>query len=438
MTGLYERDKRSLSTLSNLRFFPQSITGGKGSYLIAEDGRRLLDFSASWGAASLGHSHPALAAAVAGALKDQAGASHLSTANLPAVELAEKLLALVPDRAAGRVWLGHSGSDANETVARAVLAATGRSRILSFKGAYHGGTSGSMAVSGHPVQQGVPKAAGLSLIPFPDGYRDGGEAAAAQAALDHLRALLDGPVPPNEVAALFLEPIQSDGGMIVPPDGYFQEVEALCRRHGILIVADEVKVGLGRSGRFHAFEHLGIQPDIVVFGKGLGGGLPVSAAVGPEAIMNHSAAFSFQTVHGNPVCAAAAKAVLETIERDSLVEQAAEVGLHLKGLLERLQEKHALVGDVRGRGLALGVELVTDRQTKEAAKTATALTVYRAFELGLILYYVGVSSNVLEFTPPLTLTKEEATAGVALLDQALSDVAAGRVDQKKVAAFAGW
>lgn len=438
MPGLYERDKRSLSALSNLRFFPQAVTGGEGSYLIAEDGRRLLDFSASWGAASLGHSHPALAAAVAGALQNQAGASHLSTANLAAVELAEKLLSLVPSRAAGRVWLGHSGSDANETVARVVVAATGRPRILSFKGAYHGGTSGSMAVSGHPVQEGVPKAPGLSLIPFPNGYQDGGEKLAATAALDHLTALLEGPVPPGEVAALFLEPIQSDGGMIVPPDGYFRQVEALCRRHGILIVSDEVKVGLGRSGRFHAFEHLGIEPDIVVFGKGLGGGLPVSAAVGPEAIMNHSAAFSFQTVHGNPICAAAAKAVLEIIERDSLIEQAAEVGRHLKELLERLQEKHALVGDVRGRGLALGVELVTDRQTRKPAKAEAALTVYRAFELGLVLYYVGVSSNVLEFTPPLTLSKEEATAGAAILDQALSDVADGRVDPRKVAAFAGW
>src|SRR5690606_22118604 len=141
---------------------------------------------------------------------------------------------LVPGRAAGRVWLGHSGSDANETVARAVVAATGRTRILSFTGAYHGGSLGSMAVSGHPVQAGVPKAAGLTLIPYPDPYRHGG---AAEAALSALEALFAGPVPPREVAALFLEPIQSDGGMIVPPDGYFRAVEKLCRRHGILIVA---------------------------------------------------------------------------------------------------------------------------------------------------------------------------------------------------------
>ncbi len=413
------------------------MTGGEGAYLHGEDGRKLLDFSASWGAASLGHSHPAVRQAVTRALESQAGASILSSANLPALGLAEKLLSIVPKRAAGRVWLGHSGSDANETVARAVVAATGRQRILAFRGAYHGGTVGSMAVSGHPVQQS-PRAPGLTLVPYPDAYRDGGAAAAERAALEHLRELFASSVPPGEVAAFFIEPIQSDGGMIVPPENYFREVERLCRGHGILLVSDEVKVGLGRSGRLHAFEHLGIEPDIVVFGKGLGGGLPVSAAVGPEAVMNHRTAFSFQTVHGNPVCAAAALAVLDTIEEDDLTGNASRTGAYLLDGLERLKEKHALIGDVRGRGLALGVELVADRATREPAARETAMTVYRAFELGLVLYYVGVNSNVLEFTPPLTLTRDEAQAGIELLDRALADVAAGRVDPRAVEAFQGW
>jgi 4-aminobutyrate aminotransferase len=438
MAGLYQRDQDALSKLSHLRFFPQAVVGGDGASLIGDDGRRLLDFSASWGAASLGHSHPALRKAVAAAMESQAGASYLSSANLPAVELAEKLLSMVPERAAGRVWLGHSGSDANETVARAVVAATGRRRILSFTGAYHGGTWGSMAISGHPVQQSVPKAPGLTLIPYPNPYRDGGDNAAATAAIEHLESLLGGSIPPGEVAALFIEPIQSDGGLIVPPADYFRQVEAICRRHGILLVSDEVKVGLGRTGSRHAYEQLGIEPDIVVFGKGLGGGLPVSAAVGPAAIMNHSAAFSFQTAHGNPVSAAAALAVLEIIERDRLIDNAAEVGRHLMRRLVQLRQKHSLIGDVRGRGLAIGVELVADHTSQAPAKTETALVVYRCFELGLVIYYVGVDANVLEFTPPLTLTKDEASAGIELLDQALSDVASGRVDRNALAAFEGW
>lgn len=435
---LYERDSLAISRMSFLRFFPQAVTGGSGSYLIDENGRRLLDLSASWGAASLGHSHPAVREAVTRALGDQAGASLLSTANLPAVELAEKLLSLVPPRAAGRVWLGHSGSDANETAARAVIAASGRPRIIAFEGAYHGGTVGSMAISGHPAQQSSARSPWLTLIPYPNAYRDGGEEAAAAKVMAELERLFAGPVPPQEVAALFIEPIQSDGGMLVPPPGFFPEVQALCRRHGILLVSDEVKVGLGRSGLFHGYQHFGIEPDIVVFGKGLGGGLPISAVVGPTPVMNHSAAFSFQTTHGNPVCAAAAGAVLETIEREDLVGHAAEIGGYLMQALEALKQKHSVIGDVRGRGLAIGIELVEDRMTRMPARRETAMTVYRAFELGLVLYYVGVNSNVLELTPPMTLTREEAATGVELLDQALSDVAAGRVDQREVDAFQGW
>lgn len=419
MSGLYARESRSVSTMAHLRFFPQAVVGGNGAYLTGDDGRKLLDFAASWGAASLGHAHPAIREAVNRALSDQAGASYLSTANEPCVLLAEKLLSLVPERARGRVWFGHSGSDANETVARMVVAATGRPRILAFDGAYHGGTVGSMAVSGHPAQQGA-RAKGLTLVPYPGNDAD----------LSRLEKLFATEVPPEEVAAFFIEPIQSDGGMLVPPDGFFEALERLCRRHGILLVSDEVKVGLGRTGRFNAFEHLGIEPDIVVFGKGLGSGLPISAVVGPEAILNHAVAFSLQTVHGNPVCAAAALAVLHTIERDNLVANAERTGRVLREALDRLAARHALIGDVRGRGLALGVELTDARQT--------ALTVYRAFQLGLVLYYVGVNSNVLEFTPPLTLTEAEAQEGVAILDQALADVAAGRVDEALLADFAGW
>ncbi|CAD7053962.1 MULTISPECIES: aspartate aminotransferase family protein [Pseudorhizobium] len=437
MSGLYARESRSVSTMAHLRFFPLAVTGGSGAYLTGDDGRRLLDFAASWGAASLGHAHPAVRAAVDRALSDQAGASYLSMANDICVLLAERLLALVPGRARGRVWFGHSGSDANETVARMVVAATGRPRILAFRGAYHGGTVGSMAVSGHPAQQGL-RAAGLTLVPYPDSFAAGSPEAAMQQALAELERLFATEVPPHEVAAFFVEPIQSDGGMLVPPSGYFAAVEALCRKNGILIISDEVKVGLGRTGRFNAFGQAGFEPDIVVFGKGLGGGLPISAVVGPEALMNHSSAFSLQTVHGNPVCAAAALAVLDTIERENLVENADRTGQVLHEALTGLASKYAIIGDVRGRGLALGVELVNDRSTRKPARREAALAVFRAFELGLVLYYVGVESNVLELTPPLTLTEEEARQGVAILDRALGEVTQGLVDHKVLDGFSGW
>lgn len=437
MASLYARDAAALSSMSHLRFFPQAVTGGQGCWLRSDDGRDLLDFSGSWGAAGLGHAHPAIREAVTAALTSQAGASLLSTATEPATRLAERLLTLVPERARGRVWLGHSGSDANETVARAVLAATGRSRIIAFEGGYHGGTIGSVAVSGHPVQDAAARLPGLSLIPFPNALRDGGPQAAAERSLGRLRTLLRGEIPASDVAAMFIEPIQSDGGMLVAPLGYFREVETICRKHGILLVCDEVKVGLGRTGRLHCFEHLGITPDIIVFGKALGGGLPISAAVGPEPVMNHASAFSFQTLHGNPVCASAALAVLDTIQREGLVENAAEVGAHLERGLRDLAQHHKQIGEVRGKGLALGAELVTGGDLAPAP-LETALTVFRAHQLGLVLYYVGVSSNVLEFTPPLTLTKPEAERGLSILDQAMTDVAQGKIGKRDIAGFEGW
>ncbi|KXU38777.1 aminotransferase [Ventosimonas gracilis] len=422
MTDLYQRESRCIAKLAQLRFFPQAVVGGKGACLTADDGRQLLDFSASWGAASLGYAHPAIREAVHQALTDQAGASYLSSANAPCLLLAEKLLALVPPRARGRVWFGHSGSDANETVARVVVAATGRMHILAFEGAYHGGTVGSMGISGHPAQSGS-RADNLHLMPWPTG--DGSNT------LDHLKTLFRS-IKPKQVAACFIEPIQSDGGMHLPPAGFFLQLQAICRQHGILLVCDEVKVGLGRTGLWHAFEHFDLEPDILVFGKGLGGGLPISAVVGPAHIMNHASHFAMQTLHGNPVCAAAALAVLQYIEGQQLIENARTVGTFLQQQLNQLAKTEPLIGQVRGRGLAIGIEL-NDEDGKQAA-----LAVYHAFELGLVLYYVGENSNVLELTPPLNLTEGEAAQGINLLKQALADVRAKRVDESLLKDFAGW
>jgi 4-aminobutyrate aminotransferase len=435
---LYQRDERTLSKLQKLRFFPLAVTGGTGSYLINEDGRRLLDFSASWGAVSLGHGHTAIREAVDRALANQAGASTLSAANEPAVKLGESLLDRVPGDGDRRVWIGHSGSDANETAARAVVAATGRPRIISFAGAYHGGTAGSMAISAHAVQKHAERDTGLHVIPYPDPYRPYRDDPTGERIIAELDASFQGECPPDQVAALFIEPIMSDGGLIVPPAGFMKRLTDLCRSHGILIVSDEVKVGMGRSGCFNCIEHEDVQPDIVALGKGLGGGLPLSAVIGPASIMDYATSFSMQTLHGNAVCASAGLAVLETIESEGLIASAAKLGAELRHGLRELAQRHELVGDVRGRGLAVGVELVTDRQSRAPATNEAAQLVYRAFELGLVLYYVGASSNVLEMTPPLTLTAGEAAEAVSILDRALTDVGEGRVPDDIAAGFEGW
>ena len=230
----------------------------------------------------------------------------------------------------------------------------------------------------------------------------------------------------------------SDGGLIVPPSGFLKAIEDRLRPHGALVVCDEVKVGLGRTGKWHCFQHEEIAPDVVTFGKGLGGGLPLSAAVGPAHILDVAQAFALETTCGNPISASAGLAVLATIEKENLPAHAAEIGHQLLSGFRAMAGRHPLMGDVRGRGLVLGIELVKDQGTREPASIETAKVVYRAYELGAVLYYVGLHSNVLELTPPLILRRREAEEALEILDQAITDVEQGRVSDEKIRHFQGW
>ena len=212
----------------------------------------------------------------------------------------------------------------------------------------------------------------------------------------------------------------------------------ICKRHGILLICDEVKVGIGRTGQFHAFEVEGIVPDVISYGKALGGGLPLSAAVGPAEVMNDPRGLTITTTAGNPTSAAAGRAVLRTIRTENLMANAAARGAELLEGLRQLANKHPLIGEVRGRGLVIGVELVQDRQSKQPATRACAKVAYRARELGAAVFYVGQHSNVLELTPPITLGAAEAQEGLQILDRALEDVEGGRVDEAALSGYAGW
>lgn len=433
MTGLYARDAAAIAGLQKLRFFPQAVVGGKGALLRTDDGRTLIDLSAAWGAASLGYGHPALVAAVSAAVADPAGASVLSSANGPAAALAERLIGLFPSDQPQKVWLGHSGSDANEAAIRAARRATGRQGVISFAGAYHGCTLGTMAVSGHPTLAS-DKAPGLIQLPYPGADPLGPD---ADAVLAQLAQQLDA-AGPDTIAACIFEPILSDGGLVVPPPGFLAQLVALCRSHGILTICDEVKVGLGRTGRLHAFEHEGFRPDILVLGKGLGGGLPVSAVIGPDWVMDAATAFAMQTLHGNPVCAAAGLAVLDTLVAQSLPAEAARKGRILMAGLQDLARRHPCIAAVRGRGLAIGVEIRGAETPLKGDATAAAGLMFHAYAHGLVVYCVGPSSNVLELTPPLTITDTEIEQALLCLEKVLRDLEAGQIDPMAAAEFSGW
>ncbi|KRE29912.1 aminotransferase class III [Mycobacterium sp. Soil538] len=435
MSTLYARDAAVIAGIEKLRFFPLEVQSGHGCTLTTPDGRELLDLSATWTASGLGHGHPAVVEAVSRAVRDAPGSGGLSAVHPDSVGLAEDLLALVPGDGERRVYLGHAGSDANDVALRACRHATGRRTVVAFEHSYHGGVGIAMGVSGVHVDAGAPADPDAVFLPYPNPFRPGPDG--VEADVEACLALAEQHLGGGRVACLIVEPILSDGGLVVPPDGFLAQLHDVCRRHRVPMICDEVKMGLGRPGTLHAFEHDGVVPDIVTFGKVIGGGLPLSAAVGPAEILDNPPAAALLTTAGNPVCAAAGRAVLEAIVDEGLIDNAATVGAALADSLRGLADSPGgdRIGDVRGRGLAIGVELV-DPATGDRDPRLAAAVVYRAWELGAVVYYVG--GNVLEITPPLVLTESQATQAAEILGAAIGDAAAGKVDAEEVAKYAGW
>lgn len=425
-TTLYGRDARAIAPIEHLRFSPLAITRASGCHVTDDAGRDLLDLSAGWSAAAVGYAHPGVVQAVTAAVSSMAGASVLSSTNPEVVALAEELLAVVPGTGDRRVYVGHSGSDANAAALGAARRATGRHRVLAFDGSYHGGFGVGQAVSGLHVAAGTAPDAGLTLLPYPDSTNLDGVLAGVHDELAH-----------RDVAVVAVEAIQCDGGVRVPPPGFLWALRTACDQTGTLLLCDEVKVGLGRTGDWWAFEADAVVPDLVTLGKALGGGLPLSAAVGPADVLGAGHASALLTTAGNPVCSAAGRAVLRIVAEEGLPARARSVGAHLASGLEQLAVRHPAVGEVRGRGLILGFEM-TDPASGRAAPALAAKVSLRAFELGAVLYPVGATGNVLELTPPLTMSVGDADRALDILDRAVGDVGRGLVSDDSIASFQGW
>lgn len=438
---LVARDARVIAGVERLRFFPLAAISGNGEMLVEPGGRELLDLSASWTAAGFGYGNPAIVAAIAAAAANAPGASILSGTHPDAVALAEELLELVPARVPGRprrVYLGHAGTDANDVALRGCRHATGRPGVLAFERGYHGGFGSAQGVSGVHVDAGAAADPGAVFLPYPDPYRP--HTGDASTVVDDVLELAAAALAQGAIAAVIVEPLQSDGGLIVPPEGFLAGLRALCDEHGAYLIVDEVKVGLGRTGRTHAFEHAGIVPDVVTLGKALGNGMPLSAAVGPAEVLDEPAASALMTTIGNPISCAAGRAVLELVRAGDATRNARDRGAQLRGLLEqyagseRPGAEH--VGDVRGLGLSLGVELVVGRDDRTPAAQLTAKVAYRAWELGAVVY--PVRGNVLELTPALTISAAAIDRGAALIAQAIDDAVAGAVTDAQIEPYRGW
>ena len=427
--ALIERDGKVVSP-SYTRDYPFVIARGVGATVEDVDGNVFLDCAAGIAVNSTGHAHPKVVAAIV----DQAQKFlHMSGTDFyyePQVRLGEDLAATAPFPGPVRTFYANSGTEANEAAIKMARYHTKRFGILGFLGSFHGRTLGSLSLtSSRAIQRRGfgPMQAGTFHAPYATCYRCpvgltpdrcGAEC------LDFLEEqVLVHLISPDDVAAVLVEPIQGEGGYVVPAKAFHERLRALTTKHGMLLMVDEVQSGMGRTGKMWAIEHFGVQPDVVTAAKGIASGLPLGVAIARSDVMAWPPGAHASTFGGNPVSCAAAIATIDLL-RESLVKNAAEVGEHLLNGLRALMDKHPLIGDVRGKGLMVGVELVRDRQTKERATDERNAVVDEAFRRGMLI--LGAGRNAVRFSPPLVLSKAQADTAVRIFDEALTAVAARR------------
>ncbi|MGO1052881.1 aspartate aminotransferase family protein [Crossiella sp. CA198] len=412
-------------------FTPEIIASAEGSFLRTEDGRRILDFTSGQMSAILGHSHPAIVDTV----RRQIGTlDHLFSGMLsrPVVELARRLAGTLPAPLA-KVQLLTTGAESNEAALRMAKLVTGKHEIVSFARSWHGMTQAAAGATYSAGRRGYgPAAPGNFAIPAPNTYRP--DFLAPDGTLDWRRQLdfgfdlIDAQSTGN-LAACLVEPILSSGGVLEPPPGYFAALHEKCRERGMLLILDEAQTGLCRTGTWYAFERDGIVPDILTLSKTLGAGLPLAAVITSAEIEQeaHDRGYLFFTTHvSDPLVAAVGNTVLDVLERDGLDQRAVRLGEVLRAGLRELASQHEVVGDVRGRGLLVGLELVVDRETKQGSDALGAAVTQRCLELGLHMNIVQLPGmgGVFRIAPALTATEQELGLGLEILDQAIGEVTA--------------
>jgi 4-aminobutyrate aminotransferase len=436
-------DSLYIGAANKVRLFLAVAASAIGSTITDPDGKRYVDFAGGWAVATTGYSHPRVVDAVSSAMEGLSFASLASLTHPLAVELAKRLLDVVPAAKPvhRKVGFGLSGSDANDGIAKLLPMARKRPKMISFLGGMHGMTGISAGISGHPAMGRFPSSTNVTRVPYPYPYRPAfgtAESCGRDAVRFIEEQILTTVSPPEMTCGILVEAIQSDAGVIVPPADFMPSLRALCDKYDLFLIDDEVKAGMGRTGKFWACQLTGTDPDVMIIGKGVASGQSMSATVAPAEILDILAAGHAFTTAGAPVACAAAIATLDVVRDEKLAENAAAQGEFIMNGIRAMSPRHRLIGEVRGSGLIIGVELVLDRDTKAPATKECAKVVVRCQQLGLLVHYVGIFSHVVELTPPLVLTRAEATTGLEIFDQALSDVENGRVADSELEAVSGW
>ncbi len=424
---LLERDHKVISP-SYPRAYPFVMDHGKGSEIWDVDGNRFIDFASGIAVCSTGHSHPKVVEAIKNQVDDFI---HISSDFYHPVwvEFSEKIASTAPFKEPAKVFLGNSGTEAVEAAIKLARYHTGRQHFIGFFGAFHGRTMGSLAFTSSKTQYREnfsPMMSGVTHVPYPDAYRpilvqskdeDYGEAVVRYIE----EVVFARTVPPQETAAIMIEPILGEGGYVVPPAGFFPALRRLCDKYGILLIADEVQSGVGRTGKWWAIEHWGVEPDIVCFAKGIASGMPLGGILARASVMDWPMGAHGNTYGGNPVSCSAGLATLELIE-GGFMENAAEVGEYTLDALSEIMTRHTSIGQVRGKGLMLGIEFVKNRESKMPASDLRDRIVDKAFYNGLIT--LGSGKNSVRIAPPLNISQDLINEGLQMLEDAITSAEA--------------
>ena len=437
------REQAAFSTAARIKYYDIVIDHGHGAIITDVEGNDYIDLLASTSSTNTGHAHPRIVKAI----QDQAAKIIQYTpayfANSQAARLAPRLAALAPMSGPVEVAWGNSGSDANDAIIKFARAYTGRQYMVSFTGAYHGSTYGSMTLSSVTLNMSRkmgPLLPDVVKVPFPspwDRLPDESEDQFVDRMFAAFKQPFETYLPAEETAAILIEPIQGDGGIVKTPPAYLRRVYDFAKEHGILFAIDEVNQGMGRTGKWWSIQNFpGIEPDLMSVGKSLASGMPLSAIIGRKEIMESlGSAANVYTTAGNPVTTAAANATLDVIEDEHLLERSTRLGKKAAAFFKEEQAKYDFIGDVRMYGLDGGIDII-DPATGKGDVEATTKLMYRIFELGAII--ISLRGSILRFQPPLVITEEQLNQAFAIIDQACAELAAGKLSLPDNAAELGW
>lgn len=423
---LVKKDENVISP-SYGRFYPLVVESGRGCIVRDVDGNEYIDFNSGLVCLNVGHSHPKVVAAIKNQCERFLHYSNTDFFYAEVVNLAEKLVGIAPGSFDKKVYFGNSGAESIEAAVKLAKWHTRKQRFIGFISAFHGRTIGALSfTASKPTQKRYffPLMPGVTHVPYPYCYRCPFKLTHPEChywCIDFIdEYVLHKYVPPEEVAAIILEPIQGEGGYVVPPPEYFQRLKKLADKYGILLIDDEVQAGMGRTGKWFAIEHWGVEPDILCSAKALASGLPLGATIAKSKVMDWVGGSHASTFGGNPLSCVAANAVIDVIREERLLENATVQGAYIMKRLEELKQQTEIVGDVRGKGLMIGMEIVENKETKKPAPKKAAEIMMRSWKRGVAVITCG--SSTIRIAPPLNITKELVDAALEILGDVVKEV----------------